>query len=529
MNRNQSQRLRSLRTFKPRILPQQLKTTKALVGGFIEEPILVFGNGGTHVDPKFGLSLYGPYSLPGQSAHPASIGIGIVGTKDVVESAKHWIERLNGSVVGSDVDSLLSPKFPGMVNALHCRLETSDSWVEVIPDGEMVALLKEDIFMNRVKFAVNSYLERIKRLTEREPKPQVVICAMSEEVENYCMSKETAKGTRVPLSKEDKELVSMIRHHREVGQQTLFPLDPMLVDMAMELKAPPDFRRLLKAKAMLMHVPTQFFRYSTLINTGRQKQDDATIAWNLAVALHYKAGGNPWRLSFLPANTCYIGISFFKDRSDPKGRLRTSMAQIFSHTGEGLIFRGEQIQWASKRTPHLSAESAESLLAGALETYRKHHHETTPERLVIHKSQHYWPEELEGFRNASEDIPCKDFVAFGYRGVKFLRKGRNPPVRGSYVKIAPNYYALYTLGYIPQFKIYPGPHVPAPLEILEHIGETPTETICREILALTKLNWNSATFAIQRPITLAFSDSVGDILSTIPSDVDLIPEYRYYM
>ena len=88
---------------------------------------------------------------------------------------------------------------------------------------------------------------------------------------------------------------------------------------------------------------------------------------------------------------------------------------------------------------------------------------------------------------------------------------------------------LYTSGYIPFMKIYPGPHVPRPLEIVQHIGDTLPEQISQEILALTKLNWNNADFANNRPITLQFSQKVGSILKEVPSESTPKNKYMYYM
>jgi len=78
---------------------------------------------------------------------------------------------------------------------------------------------------------------------------------------------------------------------------------------------------------------------------------------------------------------------------------------------------------------------------------------------------------------------------------------------------------------------YPGPYVPEPLEIVEHFGDSSIQKISREILALTKLNWNSATFSCGFPMTLFFAREVGKILSEIPDGQEhyIQPSYRYYI
>lgn len=53
--------------------------------------------------------------------------------------------------------------------------------------------------------------------------------------------------------------------------------------------------------------------------------------------------------------------------------------------------------------------------------------------------------------------------------------------------------------------------------------------ICKEIMGLTKLNWNTTAFATRYPITLEFSHKVGKILSESPEDRILQNHYRFYM
>jgi len=71
--------------------------------------------------------------------------------------------------------------------------------------------------------------------------------------------------------------------------------------------------------------------------------------------------------------------------------------------------------------------------------------------------------------------------------------------------------------------------VPQPIEMVEHHGETPADELLQEIMALTKMNWNSADFACEEPMTLAFARKVGEILGEMPAGSVPQPEYRYYM
>ena len=85
---------------------------------------------------------------------------------------------------------------------------------------------------------------------------------------------------------------------------------------------------------------------------------------------------------------------------------------------------------------------------------------------------------------------------------------------------------LYTTGFVPFLRTYPGARIPQPTEVLEHFGDSPWDKVLTELLAMTKLNWNTADFAARYPITLAFSSRVGEILAEIPDDAPIRQEYR---
>ena len=53
--------------------------------------------------------------------------------------------------------------------------------------------------------------------------------------------------------------------------------------------------------------------------------------------------------------------------------------------------------------------------------------------------------------------------------------------------------------------------------------------ICEEILALTKVNWNSCFFGSSVPITIRFAKNVGKILAELPPGVTPQTKYKFYM
>jgi hypothetical protein len=497
-------------------------------GFYIEEPLLTFGDGKKYVDPKWGLKAFGPCLYESRRAISSSIKIGIIGSKKTIELAEKWISKCQAKIPGKKKLPLLFQPFPGFTRIFGCELQVLKEAIELITNEEIENVISLRGFRERVGSAAKLFEDKLTNIREREPRPHVVVCALPKRIIDYCGSQRKRFGNSI-ANAHDNEIVDMLEEHKRIIDKNELPFhQDEILDI---IPGASDLRRLIKSRAMQIGIPTQLVRPSTFktARRGSTLQDDATRAWNFCVALYYKAEGYPWKLAEMKQGTCYVGISFYKD---PRfnGRIKTSVAQVFTHTGEGLVLKGGRALIDKKnRHPYLSRENAYNLLKEILAVYKKQMRQL-PSRLVIHKSSKYRPEELAGFQDASKEIPLKDFITLLTRGIKFMRSnGIYPPARGTVIKVASNDYLVFTNGWIPFYKIYPGLRVPTPLEMVEHYGDTPTKVIFEEILALTKMNWNSADFCIREPITLAYAREVGKILAYVPEEVIPRPEYLYYM
>jgi hypothetical protein len=507
--------------------------------GIIAEPLLVFGGRHEHVDPKTGLGLYGPYSLVGQPRPPLhSVTVGIIGPPAMIADAEQWIQACKGVVTNEGGQPFLYPHFPGF-NAGHpfqCDLVTGDTWHEVIKVTDLQRALGSTDFNARLRCVVALYIKAIEVLKKRDPKPHVILCCIPQDVIDYCTVRVTKAGEvkRIKVSRAERVAESDKRR----GQRVLFP-DMNASDSLEESPEHQNLRRGLKAEAMQFEIPTQLVWPRTLRLTDaatvpgeRELQDPATRAWNFTTALYHKAGGSPWRLAQIEPGVCFIGVSFFKEINQQNQRVRTSLAQAFTSAGDGYVLRGNSFEWDESRhgkSPHLDQKSAAALMQNVLDLYKGQNRDSLPTRVVIHKTSRFWDEELAGFRDACEYVPRKDLVALGGRGIQFYRTGDYPPLRGTYVKFNETDMLLHTTGFVPYLRTYPGARAPQPLEILEHYGDSPWNVVLEEVLALTKLNWNTADFACREPITIAFSHRVGQILAELPPNQQPLSEYRFYM
>ncbi len=470
----------------------------------LDEPDLEFGAGSRHVDPRHGITGYGPADAASTAVR--TIRCGVVGTPQAIDGLRRWLDRCRQPIPGkkSRLGRLFMP-FPGF--------DTSTGFRSTLIFGSRLErplsdrALKNLASLNparAVRSAVDLYMEELPVLNE-EPGCDVVLVARPDQLPEGAQEAEPRHGWRA-------------RGNACVAE---------------------DFRAQLKAEAMRHSHPLQLIRHATWDpshrppdDKERSLQDEATRAWNLHTALYYKAGGVPWRLVRRAADltTCYVGVSFYRSISDDT--LQTSVAQVFNERGDGMIIRGGPAQVSrDDRQPHLTTEHAKMLLADCLSRYRKEHH-TSPARLVLHKSSSYTAAEIEGFRAVADSERMHSLELLWIpdgEAIRLFRRGQHPPLRGTMLSLDDQRHLLYTHGSVPFYSTYPGLYVPVPLAFRTIGCESSPGQLAGELLALTKMNWNQTQLNTRKPITLETSKRVGDILRRLPADIQPQARYAFYM
>ena len=482
-------KLRSHRTVRARskIAPLQLQRPHSSTE-WEDEPLLVFGDDMTHADPKVGIPLYGPRSL-GTVRHKREVHIGFIGTAESVAHAQQFYAECADGIDGDEDHA----PFPGCQQdrGFRCELRTDSNLVELITRHESTQIVGIRNRRQRFEAMVGLLESKLDLLTRKDHPLDYVALVLSPELYRKCR----------------------VADYYEKGIGEVHR----------------DLRRAFKAMAMRFRKPTQILLETTtgLSTLSRKLDHKSVIAWNLFTGLYFKADGLPWGPVGLPPASCFIGISFFR----PLGQisnLRTSVVQAFDENGEGLVLRGHDFQWEEEKSPHLSEELAGKLIEMVLDLYQQERKQL-PKRVVVHKSSRYEPQERCGFESALSKVSQFDLVALSPTSeVRLIRAGQYPPLRGTAFSVGDTSY-LYTSGYLASLGRYPHGHVPSPLQIADHVGDTSRTQLLRDSLVLTKMNWNSANFAGLMPITLRFSRLVGDILREVPSDQKPEPKYKYYM
>lgn len=455
---------------------------------------------------------FGPYSIIGQDTSPKTITVGVISTNEYFENLKNWLERLKYRFEGRNIpdSDVRSIDFPGLTQESPLKFELTilDSAVEIISKQELSSALQPDNRKERILRVFKIYKQKFSDMAGNHPKPDIVLLPIDEEIIDNCKDR---------AFKQDK-IVYEKRTFKESKKYDEVPLY--------------DFHNALKVLGIKHGMITQLIRPSTL-KFSEDVQDEATIAWNFAAAIYYKGTGIPWKLADVDDQTCYVGLSFYQEISKESRSMRTSMAHVYMKTGESQIIRGNSFRWDTDqgRSPHLSEDDASKIISDIIALYKRQKGKL-PRRVVIHKSSHFTESEKSGFNKATKGIELVDYIHIQlHLDIRSFEDGYSyPPIRGTLFG-RDNFWLLYTTGYIQSLGTYPGATIPEPLGIEIERGDSHYLTICKDILALTKLDWNTADFCRREPVTLSVSRKVGDILSEISEDdgTEIPSGYRYYM
>ena len=482
---------------------------------FLQDTKLMFGNKIQAFDPRKGLLKGGPFGPPDseQGVEYRVIKCGVIGTADSISSLNDYIKKISFGLGAIDktYGNLGFPRL-GPRSPLKFSLNLSDSWSAKILDREIKKI--DDTFdKNEQKNElINLYDSKFEIINNVDPHPDLIFVLIPEEI--------------IDIFQREGIVSSDIRFANRNEPDSVY-----------ESEGDIDFHSIIKIIGMKYYIPTQIIKPEFFLGYRRNKlplEDEVTKAWNLCVALYYKAKQIPWKFSKLEENVCYVGISFYRDFSEKEVYMNTSMAQVFLYTGESFILRGDSFKWEKtleNRSPNLGLDVAKSLINKVIKLYYDQKG-MYPNRIVIHKSSNFQKDEIEGFYQNDGNIKDIDMVTIiEYPDMRFYRNSNYPIMRGTLIiSEQGDRHFLYTYGFIPPLNTYPGMRVPIPIEIRTFTKNSDIELICREILILTRLDWNNIKYCHRLPVTLAFSEKVGELLAEKrANDTVILKHYRYYM
>lgn len=255
------------------------------------------------------------------------------------------------------------------------------------------------------------------------------------------------------------------------------------------------------------------------------------VMWRLGIALYTKAGGTPWVLADMPDRTAYIGIDYaMREDAGPAARYAICCSQVFDAEGSGLEFvayEAHDVQMFG-RNPFLRRDQMLKVIARSLRIYQRKHSGMAPRRVVVHKNTEFKPEEVDGCFDALQHADDIELVhvqqSSGWRGVLFDRDGKPhgyPCRRGTALQLGPYETLLWTQGNFPEVAngkdfYKEGKGIPEPLMLVRYAGQGLSSDLCREVLALSKMDWNNDGPYDRLPVTLNFAQTLAKIVARMP-------------
>ena len=273
--------------------------------------------------------------------------------------------------------------------------------------------------------------------------------------------------------------------------------------------------------------------------------DPCKVMWGLSTSLYAKATGVLWHPEAIQDDTAYIGISYaFSEQK----RICIGCSQLFDSTGTGIRMVLRKINnpiFLGKSNPYMREDDARSMMTELREQYYHSAPVNTLKRVVIHKTTPFIREEIAGIMQAFSGIEVELVQIQDYCPWRGIRFGSDPGPkaygfavkRGLAVKLDRDSFLLWTHGCViyPElsgtYNYYKGARgIPAPLLVRRYAGNASGDTLAKEILMLTKMNWNSGDSLYKTlPVTLDFAKVLARMSKQDEAIFDKAYDFRFFM
>ncbi|MBK9293905.1 MAG: hypothetical protein IPM57_05590 [Oligoflexia bacterium] len=204
-----------------------------------------------------------------------------------------------------------------------------------------------------------------------------------------------------------------------------------------------------------------------------------------------------------------------------------------------------------QKNPFMSKDDARRLVTTLRESYFSSGANAKLDRIVIHKSNFFNRDEIQGITQALDGIQNVELIQIqennlwkGIRWNSILNQGswknrdQNAPYynyplqRGAAVQVDDFSTLLWTDGSIQstdlnnsRYNYYQsGRGIPSPLLIKRFLGTDPVDMVLQDILKLTKMNWNSGGYYKKLPVTIEFSNILARMAK---QSEELVGTYAY--
>ncbi len=273
--------------------------------------------------------------------------------------------------------------------------------------------------------------------------------------------------------------------------------------------------------------------------------DPCKVRWGLSTSLYAKASGSLWQPVTLNDSTAFVGVSYAQSKS--KG-ICIGCSQLFDSTGTGirLLLRKIDDPGYFGKNPFMKKDEARAMMSSLREQYYKCDPTAKLNRIVVHKTTPFTREEITGFTQALEGIDDIELLQIqeycSWRAIRFNNNIKSGPEnfaikRGTVISLTSDTFLLWTHGCVIQDELkgrlnyYKGGRgIPVPLIIQRFYGKASGDILAKEILMLSKMNWNSGDSLYKTlPVTLDFAKVLSRMAKQEEAIYDQAYDFRYFM
>lgn len=302
-----------------------------------------------------------------------------------------------------------------------------------------------------------------------------------------------------------------------------------------------DLHDAIKALSCTLHIPVQVLNDSVMSYACR-----CSVAWRLSLALYTKAGGVPWKMAGFEECHAYVGLGYCL-RKTPDRRFVTCCSQIFDAQGTNLQFLVFESRAGGYEgdNPFLPRSDMHRVISRTLSLYQDQKGRP-PTRVVVHKMTHFTGEEVDGCLDALTTIDDVELLTLTqttpWQGMKIdpprtrgAKKGEAAPYpleRGIAMPLGVYDFLLWTQGNcsaIGANYFKEGKGIPHPIRITRHVGGGTFHESAREILGLSKMNWNNDSLYDRLPVTTTYASLLAGIVKRMGPLSSLPYDFRYVM
>lgn len=470
--------------------PAQVEGSRLPPHRLLDEPLLQFGDPETpDVHPLRGLANNGPFSAA--SFGPSRVRVALVTTPSLLPRLREFLGSLLQPHEPSDRRPYV-PRFPGFSAVFRTGLAEGTNCVELLPEPLTAG--------PNPHWEIASALSgSVRRLSSRRSEWDVIVVLLPTVWKRW---KTAPDGT--------------IELHDS-----------------------------LKAFSAPQGIPTQLLWQDSALSSSLR----CSVAWRLSIALYAKAGGTPWRLHRpTDRDTAFVGISY-AIRGGTDNAFVTCCSQVFDADGGGMEFVAFDVGGGvDLENPHLSREQMRAVMARCVRLYQDRHAGRLPARVSVHKNSSFRDEEADAVVEAWAAVTEVECLHIGtttaWRGVELVspRSGAGksepngwPVQRGTLQFLSDRDALLWANGTVPGIGLGDRPfyqgakNIPRPLVISRDAGGGPLEATGREVLALTKMDWNNDSLYDPLPVTLRYSQALAKVIGHSRGLRDSVYPYRLFM